>query len=123
MEAGNETAPANQSEQQPEQEPDRMAMPVDLEQPPRLPFPVVGIGASAGGLEAATEFFHAMPVDSGMAFVLVQHLPPDRESMIVQILQRQTKMEVEQVEEGMALEPNHVNVIRPGHTLTMSDGR
>src|SRR3954466_10497397 len=60
--------------QSPEQ-PDRAAQPVDAEQPPRLPFLVVGIGGSAGGLEAFTEFFRAMRPDSGMAFVLGPHLP------------------------------------------------
>src|SRR4051812_40001745 len=65
---------------------DRQAMPVDQEQPPRLAFPVVGIGASAGGLEAVTEFITAMRPDSGIAFVFIQHLPPERESMMADIL-------------------------------------
>jgi two-component system, chemotaxis family, CheB/CheR fusion protein len=110
-------------EAQPAEEPDRLAEPVDLEQPPRLPFPVVGIGGSAGGLEAFSDLFKAMPADSGIAFVLIQHLPPDRESMIAEILQRHTAMVVAQVEDGMAIEVNHVYVIRPGHTLTIRDGR
>ena len=105
------------------EQPERLAEPVELEQPPRLSFPVVGIGASAGGLEAFTEFFKAMPSDSGMAFVLVQHLPPDRESMIAEILQRHTAMKVQQVEDGVEVQANHVYVIRPGHTLTLRDGR
>ena len=83
---------------------------------------MVGIGASAGGLEAYTEFLQAMPADSGMAFVLIQHLPPDRESLMAEILSKRTSMPVEQVREGMAVEPNHVYVIRPGHTLTISEG-
>src|SRR5438270_12412286 len=66
---------------EPAEQPDRLAAPVDAEQPPRLPFPVVGVGASAGGLEAFSEFLHAMRADSGMAIVLIQHLPPDRESL------------------------------------------
>jgi two-component system CheB/CheR fusion protein len=102
---------------------DRAAQPVDLEPPPRLPFPVVGVGASAGGLEAFTELFKAMPPDSGMAFVLIQHLPPDRESLVAEILQRHTAMPVEQVTDEMSVQPNHVYVIRPGHTLTLKDGR
>lgn len=113
----------SQPETQHEEELDRRAQPVSFEQPPRLPFPVVGIGASAGGLEAFTAFFKAMPPDSGMAFVLIQHLPPDRESLVAEILQRQTAMPVSQVEEGIAIEVNHVYVIRPGHTLTIRDGR
>ena len=98
-------------------------MPVDHENPPRLPFPVVGIGASAGGLEAMTEFITAMRADSGMAFVFIQHLPPERESMIADILSKKTTMRVRQVEDGMPIEPDHVYVIRPGHVLTMTDGR
>lgn len=102
---------------------DRLAEAMASERPPRLAFPVVGIGASAGGLEAATAFFGATPADSGMAFVLIQHLPPDRDSLIAEILQRYTTMPVRQVEDGMEVEPNHVYVIRPGHTLTIKDGR
>lgn len=94
-----------------------------LEQPPRLGFPVVGVGASAGGLEAFTSLFGAMPADSGMAFVLIQHLPPDGESMLSELLQRTTSMPVQQVEDGMLVEPDHVYVIRPGYTLTLKDGR
>ena len=104
-----------------EQQPDRGAQPVDQEQPPRLAFPVIGIGGSAGGLEAFTELFKAMPDDSGMAFVVIQHLPPERESMVCEILSRYTKMPVSQVEDGMPIEPNHVYVIRPGRTLTIHD--
>jgi two-component system CheB/CheR fusion protein len=104
-------------------QPDRLAQPVDAEQPPRLPFPIVGVGASAGGLEAFTDFLDAMRPDAGMAFVLVQHLPPDRETLMVEILARRTAMPVRQVEDGMAVEPDHVYVIRPGHILTIRDGR
>src|SRR3954467_11854662 len=97
----------------------RQTEPVDEEDPPRLPFSVVGIGASAGGLEACSEFLAAMPSDSGLAFVLVQHLAPDRHSMVADILSRKTRMKVEQVQDGMPVEQNHVYVIRPGHTLTI----
>src|SRR5579871_6436075 len=106
-----------------DREPDRLAQPVDDEQPPRLPFPVVGIGASAGGLEAVSEFLRAMRPDCGMAFVVVQHLPPDRESQMAEILARHTAMPVAQVEDGMEVEPDHVYVIRPGHVLTIREGR
>jgi two-component system CheB/CheR fusion protein len=108
--------------EQPHEEHDRQAQAVDREEAPRLPFPVVGIGASAGGLEAFIEFFEAMPDKPGMAFVLVQHLPPDRESMIAEILTKHTRMPVEQIEDGMKVERNHVYVIRPGHTLTIKEG-
>src|SRR5687768_1761273 len=103
-------APAGQSNApvQEEESHDRQAQPVDAEEPPHLPFPVVGIGASAGGLPAFQEFFRAMPPDSGMAFVLIQHLPPDRESLVAEILSKSTKMPVAQVEDGMSVEPNHV---------------
>ncbi|MBA4065593.1 MAG: hypothetical protein C0501_18140 [Isosphaera sp.] len=101
----------------------RLSEPPDAAQQPRLPFPVVGLGASAGGLEAYTAFLDATPADTGMAFVLVQHLPPDRESLVAEILSRHTAMPVSQVEDGQAVEPDHVYVIRPGHTLTVRDGR
>ena len=107
----------------PDEGADRLAQPVDDEQPPRLPFLVVGIGASAGGLEAVAEFLDAMRPDSGMAFVLVQHLAPDRESHLVEILARRTAMPVLQIEDGQAVEPDRVYVIRPGHQLTIRDGR
>lgn len=106
----------------PSTERDRQAMPVDAEELPRLAFPVVGIGASAGGLESFTDFFKVMPPDSGMAFVLIQHLPPDRESMIAEILSRHTTMKVQQVRDKMEVLADHVYVIRPGHTLTIKDG-
>ncbi|HEY1628316.1 MAG TPA: chemotaxis protein CheB, partial [Tepidisphaeraceae bacterium] len=113
------TAPIDK---QPDEEPNRLAEPVDTEQPPRLPFAVVGVGGSAGGLEAFTELFKAMPDDSGMAFVLIQHLPPQRESMMADILSRHTKMPVQEVEDRMPVQRNHVYVIRPGHTMTIKDG-
>jgi PAS domain S-box-containing protein len=121
MERAND--PSDPTGAQPEVQPDREAQPVDTEQPPRLAFPVVGIGASAGGLEALSEFLDAMPSDSGMAFVLSQHLSPDRESMMAEILARRTKMTVAEVEDGMPVEPDHVYVIRPGHVLTIREGR
>lgn len=105
------------------EEHDRAAQPVDREEPPHLPFPVVAIGASAGGLDAYTEFLKATPADSGMAFVLIQHLPPDRESMLVDILSRHTKMRVAQIVDAMPVEPNHVYIIRPGYSITIKDGK
>ncbi len=85
-------------------------------------FPIVGIGMSAGGLEVATAFLKAMPADSGMGFVIVQHLDPTRESMIAEILSRETAMPVVQIEDGMRVEPNRVHVIVPAKTLLISDG-
>jgi two-component system, chemotaxis family, CheB/CheR fusion protein len=63
-----------------------------------------------------------MPSEPGMAFVLIQHLAPDRESMIAEILATHTPLRVRQVEDGMRVEPNQVYVIRPGHTLTIKEG-
>jgi PAS domain S-box-containing protein len=108
---------------EPTEQHDRQSQPVDAEQSPRLGFPVVGIGASAGGLEAITEFVGVMRADSGMAFVFIQHLPPERESLMADILARKTRMPVAQVEDGMEVEPDHLYVIRPGNILTIKDGR
>jgi two-component system, chemotaxis family, CheB/CheR fusion protein len=73
--------------------------------------PVVGVGASAGGIEAFTQLLGAMPSDSGAAFVLVLHLDPTRESQLSSILGRHTPMPVAQIEDGMVLQPDHVYVI------------
>ena len=101
----------------------RLGAPADGAQQPRLPFPVVGVGASAGGLEAYTEFLEALPGDTGMAFVLVQHLSPSRESLVADILSQHTPMPVRRVEDGQAVEPDHVYVTRPGYTLAIRNGR
>jgi len=101
------------------------AAPDDVVDSPRrskLPFPVVGLGASAGGLEAALRFFEQLPSDSGMAFVVVFHLAPEHESVAAQILQRATRMPVMQVAQTVSIEPNHVYVIAPGLQLAMDDG-
>lgn len=93
--------------------------------PPAAPdaaFPVVGIGASAGGLEASRKLLRALPADTGMAVVLVQHLHPGHVSMLSEILARETSMPVTQVDGNTALQPNHVYVIPPGADLTMADG-
>jgi len=77
---------------------------------------------SAGGLEVATAFLNAMPADSGMGFVIIQHLDPTRESMLADLLSRETAMPVVQVEEGMRVEPNRVHIIVPAKTLLICDG-
>src|SRR4030067_3806089 len=74
-------------------------------------FPVVGIGASAGGLDAIEKFFSNMPSDSGMAFVIIMHFDPTSKSVMVEILKRYTKMEVHQAEDGMKIEPNCAYII------------
>ncbi|MBI4781665.1 MAG: PAS domain-containing protein [Oscillatoriophycideae cyanobacterium NC_groundwater_1537_Pr4_S-0.65um_50_18] len=85
-------------------------------------FPVVGIAASAGGLEAFTELIRHLPTDTGMAFVLIQHLSPDYESLLSEILGRVTAMPVRQVEDQMQVEPNAVYVIPPNTQMTLVDG-
>jgi two-component system CheB/CheR fusion protein len=90
----------------------------------RARFPVVGIGASAGGLSALEAFFSAQPNDAGagMAYVLVQHLAPDRESALSELLGRCTTMPVVDVEDGVAVQPDHVYVIPPDRDLALLDG-
>jgi two-component system, chemotaxis family, CheB/CheR fusion protein len=85
-------------------------------------FPVVAIGASAGGLEAYREFFLALPVDTGMAFVLVQHLDPNHESMLTEIIAKITKIPVEEVKSGVAIQPNHIYVIPPNALMALTGG-
>ena len=87
-----------------------------------LAFPVIGLGASAGGVAALSEFFRAVPAEPGMAFVVIQHLAPDNQSLMPEILRRCTQMPVTQIEDGMRIEPNAVYVIRPGFTVTLSQG-
>ncbi|MEO6676172.1 MAG: CheR family methyltransferase [Pseudomonas sp.] len=87
-----------------------------------LDFGVVGIGASAGGLQAIKLFFENMPYDNGMAFVIILHLSPDHESIADKIIQESTQMPVLQVTETVPIERNHVYVISPAHRLTMNDG-
>jgi len=82
--------------------------------------PVVGVGASAGGLEAFTLLLRHLPLDTGLVFVLVQHLDPKHESMLTGILSRETRMPVEEARDGLAVKPNHVYVIPPNASLTIS---
>ncbi|MET0775217.1 MAG: CheR family methyltransferase [Pseudomonas mandelii] len=90
--------------------------------PSTLDFPVVGIGASAGGLQAIKLFFENMPHDNGMAFVIILHLSPDHQSIADKIIQESTRMPVLQVTETVPIEKNHVYVISPAQRLTMNDG-
>lgn len=84
------------------------------------PFPIVGIGASAGGLEAFTQLLRHLPIDTGMAFVLIQHLNPNQKSLLSEILARATAMLVLEVEDGMMVEPNCVYVIPPNAKMTIA---
>ena len=87
-------------------------------------FPIVGIGASAGGLSAFEEFFSGMPddTDPGMAFVLVQHLAPDHKSVLSELIGRYTRMKVFEVEDGMVVSPNCAYIIPPGHDMAFLNG-
>ncbi|MBN1590478.1 MAG: PAS domain-containing protein [Pirellulales bacterium] len=85
-------------------------------------FPIVGIGASAGGLEALEAFFRAMPPDAGIGFVLVVHLDPKHVSILPEILQKYTTMPVCQAKDGVRVEPNHVYVIPPNQELAILHG-
>ena len=86
--------------------------------------PIVGIGASAGGLAAFEAFFSGMPADAepGMAFVLVQHLAPNHKSILSDLVKRYTKMKVFEVEDGMVVEPNCAYIIPPNRDMAFVNG-
>src|SRR5687768_6233713 len=84
---------------------------------------VVGIGASAGGLEALERFFENVPLDTGMAFVVVQHLSPDFRSLMDELLARHTDLPIHLVEDGMVVEADHVYLIPPKKEMIISGGR
>lgn len=84
---------------------------------------VVGIGASAGGLDAFRQLLRHLPCDTGMAFVLIQHLDPDQKSILREILTRETAMPVQEVQDGMVVESNSVYVIPPNTSMTIVQGR
>ena len=85
--------------------------------------PIVGVGASAGGVEALQQFVRALPTDSGLGFVIVQHLAPDHPSMMEGLLAAHSKVPVRTAEDGMRVDPNIVIVTPPGRDPTMQDGR
>src|ERR1019366_2986430 len=85
-------------------------------------FPIVGIGASAGGLEALNQFFKAMPADSGMAFVIIQHLDPTQKGMMPELLQRATAIKVAQVKDRTKVQPNHIYIIPPNSDMSILRG-
>lgn len=87
------------------------------------PFPIVVIGASAGGVEAFKRFFEHMPPDSGMAFVLVPHLDPTHKSLMVELLAKETRMRVLEATQGALILPNHVYVIPPNKYLAIKQRR
>jgi len=92
--------------------------------PPKVggSFPIVGIGASAGGLEAFTQLLRNLPADTGMGLVLVQHPDPEHESALTQILSRATVLPVSAITNNLAVQPNHVYVIPPDTNLVIAEG-
>ncbi|MBD1931554.1 MULTISPECIES: CheR family methyltransferase [Cyanophyceae] len=94
----------------------------DTEQQDDVLFPIVGMAASAGGLEAFIDLLRHLPIDTGMAFVLIQHLSPDHKSLLTEILARETKMPVSEVKNGVAVEPNQVYIIPPNTKMILSQG-
>ena len=97
---------------------------LDTDEKPAAGFPIVGIGASAGGLAAFEAFFSGMPadIDPGMAFVLVQHLAPDHKSILADLIQRYTRMQVFEVEDGMTVQPNCAYIIPPNRDMAFLNG-
>lgn len=97
---------------------------LDAEHAPRpVNFPIIGMGASAGGLEAIELFFRNTPPSSGLAFVLIQHLDPSHSSILTEILQRTTTMPVVEAEDQMQVEPNSVYVIPPNRDMAIFHGK
>lgn len=98
--------------------------PAESAMPPAAEFPIVGIGASAGGLAAFEAFFSGMPADTNpnMAFVLVQHLAPDHKSILTDLIRRYTRMQVSEVEDGMVVQPNCAYIIPPNRDMLFING-
>jgi two-component system CheB/CheR fusion protein len=98
----------------------------ELAAPIDMAFPIVGIGASAGGLAAFEAFFSAIPSGSGsgsgIAFIIVQHLAPDHKSILTELIRRYTKMQVFEVEDGMVVDPNCTYIIPPNHDMAFMNG-
>ena len=94
----------------------------DVPRDDRTGFPVVGIGASAGGLEALEQFLAHVPEASGMAFVIVQHLDPMHKGVMPELLQRATTLKVVQAKERLQVEPNCVYVIPPNKDMSILHG-
>jgi two-component system CheB/CheR fusion protein len=95
----------------------------EQKKPKGIDFSIVGLGASAGGLETLKTFFSAMPPDSGMAFVIIQHLSPSHKSIMASLMEKQTSMAVAQIEDGTRVRPNHVYLNPPGMDVAIFNGR
>ena len=89
----------------------------------RKSFPIVGIGASAGGLEAFSRLLQGLPLDTGMAFVLVQHLDPAHDSVLASLLARCASLPVCEITNNQRVEPDHIYVIPPNASLAITHGR
>jgi two-component system, chemotaxis family, CheB/CheR fusion protein len=105
-----------------ESDPQTISVVADQRSETSLEFPIVGIGASAGGLDAFTQLLQAVPADTGMAFVLIQHLAPNYPSSLAEILSRTTRMVVSEGKNDSPVRPNHIYVIPPGRDLIVSAG-
>src|SRR5262249_39691769 len=90
--------------------------------PLSLSHPVVGVGASAGGLEAITRLLEALPAQPGLTFLIVLHLARDAESHLPELLGNVTSMTVQQAEQGMKIKADHVYIIPPDKVMTIRDG-
>lgn len=89
----------------------------------RVSFPVVGIGASAGGLEAFREILKNLPADTGMAFFLIQHLEPNHKSLLADLLEPVTAMNIKDAIEGERIKPNHIYLLPPDQLMTIEKGK
>src|SRR5688572_26192535 len=113
---------APQQREPPRPPPDAASDAQEADGSERPRFPVVGVGASAGGLEAFSQFLTHLPADTGMAFVLVQHLDPKYESKLCDLLAKSTRMPVREAAHELLVEPNHVYIIPPNTTLSIAAG-
>jgi two-component system, chemotaxis family, CheB/CheR fusion protein len=103
--------------------PDDVVAEEDCLSQPMLPFAVVGIGASAGGLDAVKDLLRALRPDTGMAFVFISHLSPHHDSALAAILARVTSLPVIEVNDEPEVKPNQVYVIPPARMMTLAEGR
>lgn len=97
--------------------------PAVREPQPALPFSVVGVGGSAGGFEAFVTFLRTLPDDTGMAFVLIQHLDPTHESKLSELLSKNTRLPLTEIKSGVRIEPNHIYVLGANASVMLSSGQ
>ncbi|MFO7606239.1 MAG: chemotaxis protein CheB, partial [Desulfurivibrionaceae bacterium] len=116
------TAPENSSSESPPGKTGETAESTRAEDPNDIEFPIVGIGASAGGLQALEDFFGAVPEDCGMAFVVVTHLAPDHASILPELIGRKTGLKVMQVTDRVRIAANRVYVIPPNKEMAIING-